>query len=203
MMNFNSGWIETICGPMFSGKTEELLRRVRRAQIARQKIQLFKPTLDDRYSEDHVTSHDASKLPCFSVRRAHEIYDRLGDTTRVVGIDEIQFLDESIVTVVEKLAYRGVRVICAGLDLDYQGVPFGVLPGLLAVSEKVTKLTAVCTICGMEASRSQRLMLTTDENDESQQQILVGGKESYEPRCRVHHEKNPEAVNLSFHIPPI
>ena len=171
------GIIEVVCGSMFSGKTEELMRRLKRAQYAKQKIQVFKPVIDQRYSTDHVQSHDANKILSIPVKTAKEILDRVDDNTRVVGIDEAQFFDSYIVEVAQKLAYRGTRVICAGLDQDYRGQPFGPMPALMSVAEYVTKLHAVCTICGGEASRSQRLLA-------QEEQLFVGGAAAYEARCR-------------------
>jgi thymidine kinase len=181
-----NGFIEVICGSMFSGKTEELLRRVRRAQIARQKVQVFKPKIDNRYSEDHVQSHDANRVPSVPVEKARDILRQVDDNTRIVGIDEAQFFDESVVEVAQKLAYRGIRVIVAGLDLDFRAQPFGPMPKLLAVAEEVTKLSAVCVICGNPASRSQRIAGPNDSR------IAVGAKEMYEARCRFCHE--PDVV---------
>lgn len=182
----NSGHIEVICGSMFSGKTEELLRRVKRAHIARQKVQVFKPAIDNRYSTDHVQSHDANKVASRPVSQAREILELVDDTTRVVGIDEAQFFDEAVVEVAQKLANRGVKVIVAGLDMDFRGQPFGPMPKLLAVAEQVTKLSAICVSCGGAASRSQRTV-----SDEST--IAVGAKEMYEARCRYCHE--PDGVS--------
>lgn len=179
------GSIEVVCGSMFSGKTEELLRRLKRAVIARQKVQVFKPAIDNRYSPDHVQSHDASRILSIPVDHASEILKQVDDKTRVVGIDEAQFFDDTVVEVAQKLAYRGVRVIAAGLDLDFRGEPFGPMPKLLAVAENVTKLSAVCVTCGGPASRSQRLVASND-------QIAVGAKEMYEARCRFCHEPEPE-----------
>jgi thymidine kinase len=179
------GHIEVICGSMFSGKTEELLRRVKRVQIARQKIQVFKPIIDNRYSADHVQSHDANKVASRPVQTAREILDLIDDTTRIVGIDEAQFFDEGVVEVAQKLANRGIRVIVAGLDMDFRGQPFGPMPKLLAVAEQVTKLSAICVSCGGPASRSQR----TTGGDST---IAVGAKEMYEARCRFCHE--PEGL---------
>jgi thymidine kinase len=178
------GFIEVICGSMFSGKTEELLRRLKRAQIARQKVQVFKPQIDNRFSPDHVQSHDANRLPSRIVAQAREILEAVDDNTRVVGIDEAQFFDESVVEVAQKLAYRGVRVIVAGLDLDFRGQPFGPMPRLLAVAEAVTKLSAVCMVCGNPASRTQR----TAGPMSADARIAVGAKEMYEARCRFCHE---------------
>lgn len=168
---------------MFSGKTEELMRRVKRAQYGRQKVQVFKPKIDNRYSEDHVQSHDANRILSIPVSSAREILERVDDNTRVVGIDEIQFFDDSVVDVCNKLAYRGMRVICAGLDMDFRGQPFGPMPKLLAVAESVTKLQAVCVVCGTPASRSQKM--TGDSSV-----VAVGAKEMYEARCRFCHEPN-------------
>lgn len=179
------GFIEVICGSMFSGKTEELVRRLKRAQIARQKVQVFKPEIDNRYSSDHVQSHDANRILSRPVSDAREILRLVDDNTRVVGIDEAQFFDESVVEVAQKLAYRGARVIVAGLDLDFRGQPFGPMPKLLAVAESVTKLAAVCTVCGGPATRSQRLAGGQDPNSPT---IAIGAKDLYEARCRFCHE---------------
>ena len=166
-----------VCGSMFSGKTEELLRRIKRARLARQKVQLFKPVVDDRYDAVKVVSHEGVGADALPVASARELATRVVDDVRVVGIDEVQFFDEGVVSVCEELANRGVRVICAGLDQDYRGVPFGPMPALMAVAEFVTKLHAVCTSCGGEASRSQRLVA-------AEGQLFVGGSAAYEARCR-------------------
>ncbi len=187
------GFIEIICGSMFSGKTEELVRRLKRAQIARQKVQVFKPAIDNRYSAEHVQSHDASKIMSRPVQTAREILDHVEDNTRVVGIDEAQFFDETVVDVAQKLAYRGVRVIVAGLDLDFRGQPFGPMPRLLAVSESVTKLSAVCMVCGAPASRSQRLAAPAGNEDSK---VVVGAKDMYEARCRFCHEPDAGVDSL-------
>lgn len=179
------GFIEVICGSMFSGKTEELLRRVKRAQIARQKVQVFKPIIDNRYSADHVQSHDANRVASRPIENALEILKLLDDNTRVVGIDEAQFFDDAVVEVAQKLAYRGIRVICAGLDMDFRGQPFGPMPKLLAVAEEVTKLSAVCMVCGAPATRSQRIAGPTGPEAE---RVVVGAKDLYEARCRFCHE---------------
>jgi thymidine kinase len=180
------GQIEVICGSMFSGKTEELLRRVKRAQIARQKVQVFKPRIDNRYSADHVQSHDASKIISRPIDRAADVFRYLENNTRVVGVDEAQFFDDGFVEVCQQLAYRGIRVVVAGLDLDFRGQPFGPMPALLSVAEQVTKLQAVCMVCGGPASRSQRL--SAPENSQKDATVLVGAKEYYEARCRFCHE---------------
>ncbi|MCM0607062.1 MAG: thymidine kinase [Xanthomonadaceae bacterium] len=177
-----SGHIEVICGSMFSGKTEELVRRIKRSQFGRQKIQVFKHAIDVRYSADHVHSHDSSKVPSTLVEKPSQILELVDDTTRVVGIDEAQFFDDSIVDVAQKLANRGIKVIVAGLDMDFRGQPFGPMPKLLAVAESVTKLSAICVVCGAPASRSQRLIAS------NQDKVLVGAKELYEARCRFCHE---------------
>lgn len=172
---------------MFSGKTEELLRRVKRAQIARQKVQVFKPTIDDRYSVEHVQSHNANRVASRPVAKARDILKLVDDNTRVVGIDEVQFFDEAVVEVAQKLAYRGIRVICAGLDMDFRGLPFGPMPKLLACAEEVTKLSAVCVVCGGAASRTQRTAGPANGD-----RIAVGAQEMYEARCRFCHE--PEGI---------
>ncbi len=180
------GWVEVICGCMFSGKTEELIRRMTRAQIARQKLQIFKPAIDDRYGVEYVASHNANRIESMPVGNAYEILDKLEDSTRVVGIDEAQFFDASLVEVVERLAMRGIRVVVAGLDMDFKGRPFGPIPQLLATAEQVTKLSAICVVCGAPATRSQRI----SSGDET---VLVGAHDSYEARCRSHHHPEPEA----------
>jgi thymidine kinase len=185
---------------MFSGKTEELLRRVKRAQIGRQKVQVFKPVIDNRYSADHVQSHDANRVASRPVEKARDILKLVDDNTRVVGIDEAQFFDESVVEVAQKLAYRGMRVIVAGLDMDFRGQPFGPMPRLLAVAEEVTKLSAVCMVCGGPASRSQRI---AGARGDGAAKVLVGAKELYEARCRICHEpfENTEQGELGLTAP--
>lgn len=194
-----NGSIEVICGSMFSGKTEELLRRLKRAQYGRLKIQIFKSSLDTRYSEDHIQSHDASRLPSAMIQKAQEILTLLDDNTRVVGIDEVQFLDHDIIDVAQKLANRGIRVILAGLDQDYKGRPFGPMAELLAIAEEVTKLSAVCTVCGKPASKSQRLIATdadlSSKDTDFENPILVGAQDFYEARCRQCHLPDGEIVS--------
>lgn len=175
------GRIEVICGPMFSGKSEELIRRLRRAIIARQRVQVFKPTVDDRYAEDAVVSHSDNRLAATAVRRAADILDQTRARTDVVGIDEAQFFDEALVEAVEGLANRGVRVLIAGLDLDWRGRPFHPMPALLAIAESVTKSQAVCMVCGEAASFSQKL-------GGSDATVEVGSDDRYEARCRRHFE---------------
>jgi thymidine kinase len=186
-MKHRQGRIEVICGSMFSGKSEELLRRVRRAEYARQKVQLFKPSLDDRYGEQVVASHDGRAANGIAVKDADALLAHVEDDTTVVAIDEIQFFDERIVGVCRHLARRGVRVIAAGLDLDFRGEPFGPMPALIAQAEEVNKLHAICVKCGDEASRSQRLIdgRPAHYNDPI---ILIGATEVYEARCRHCHQ---------------
>lgn len=172
----NVGWIEVIAGCMFSGKTEELIRRIRRAQIARQNVAIFKPRIDTRYSSDHIVSHSESRLLSTVVEKSKEILE-LSRDAQVVGIDEGQFFDMGIVDVAEQLANQGKRVIIAGLDQDYRGKPFEPMPQLLAIGEYITKTLAICMVCGNPADRTQR---TTS----SSERVLVGAKDSYEARCR-------------------
>ncbi len=182
------GCVEVVCGSMFSGKTEELLRRIKRAKLAKLPVQLFKPRVDQRYDAVKVVSHEGLNADAVPVASAAELLERLtgsglgalsdGGRIRVVGIDEVQFFDESIVEVVTTIADHGARVIVAGLDQDYLGRPFGPMPALLAIAEYVTKLHAVCTVCGGEASRSQRLVA-------NEGQLFVGGAAAYEARCRA------------------
>jgi thymidine kinase len=174
----HSGWIEVICGPMFSGKTEELIRRLRLSVIAKQKIQIFKPMTDNRFSTQHIVSHDEQKFQCISVPSSKDILERIKDHIHVIAIDEAQFFDRGIVDVCQKLANRGMRVIVAGLDQDYLGRPFGPMPELLCIAESVLKLTAICMVCGGLATRSQRI---TGESS----QVLVGAENHYEARCRA------------------
>ncbi len=180
----NCGWVEVICGSMFSGKTEELIRRLKRAQIARVKVQIFKPRIDERYSPDHVISHSSLKLDATRIDNAEQILGLLDDTARVVGIDEAQFFSGALVEIVQRLANRGLRVIVAGLDMDYRGLPFGPMPQLMATAEYVTKMSAICTSCGNPASRSQRLVTKAKPDEGGANPVLVGGQETYEARCR-------------------
>ncbi len=169
-----------ICGSMFSGKTEELIRRLRRAQIARLKVEIFKPSVDTRYSENQVVSHDENAIPSVVVDAAEQILLLAGDA-QVVGIDEAQFFDLSLVRVCEQLAREGKRVIVAGLDQDYRGEPFEPIPQLMAVAEYVTKLHAVCVVCGAPANHSQRIVAEGGR-------VVLGARDVYEPRCRMHFE---------------
>jgi len=171
-----SGWVEVICGCMFSGKTEELIRRLKRAKIAEMGVQVFKPLVDTRYDEASIVSHDTTSVLATPVDNSSRLL-RINEETRVVGIDEAQFFDAGITEVCEELALRGIRVVVAGLDMDYRGKPFGPMPNLLAIAEYVTKVHAICVHCGNLASHSYRLA----SGDEV---ILLGEKEQYEPRCR-------------------
>ncbi|HXF06019.1 MAG TPA: thymidine kinase [Blastocatellia bacterium] len=171
------GWIEVICGGMFSGKSEELIRRLRRAQIARQRVQVFKPAIDSRYSDSEIVSHSQWRIEAEVVNSAREILERVREDTEVVGIDEGQFFDLDLVDVCTTLANSGKRVIVAGLEQDYLGKPFEPMPQLLAVAEYVTKTLAICVRCGNPANFSQRLVPSTER-------VLVGASGIYEPRCR-------------------
>ena len=175
-----SGWIEVICGSMFSGKTEELIRRVKRARIANQKVLIFKPKKDVRYGKDVVVSHDDNSFESIPVETSREILDNISDAN-VIGIDEAQFFDADLPAVCQKLAIRGSRVIIAGLDMDFRGVPFGPMPNLLAVAEYITKVHAICPHCGNIATHSYRLSGETET-------VVLGEKDKYEPRCRVCYE---------------
>jgi thymidine kinase len=172
-----AGSIEVVCGSMFSGKTEELLRRIKRARLARQRTQLFKPRVDDRYDAVKVVTHEGVNADALPVASAEELLASVLEETAVVGVDEVQFFDATILVTLETLANRGKRVIVAGLDQDYRGRPFGPVPGLMAIAEYVTKLHAVCAQCGGEACRSQRLVA-------QEAQLFVGGAAAYEARCR-------------------
>lgn len=172
----NIGWIEVIAGCMFSGKTEELIRRIRRAEIARQKVVIFKPRIDTRYAADHIVSHSEARLQSTSVEFAREI-PALAANAQVVGIDEGQFFDATLVDVAEELANAGKRVIIAGLDQDFRGKPFDPVPQLLAIAEYITKTLAICVVCGNPADRTQRTTAASEL-------VLVGAKDSYEARCR-------------------
>ena len=184
---YREGWIEVICGCMFAGKTEELIRRINVLSYARKNILVFKPKIDDRYSTTEIASHAGSKVPCIVISEAKEILNHVNYDTDVVAIDEVQFFDEDVVDICEYLADSGLRVMVAGLDKDFRGEPFGVLPDLLTRAEFVTKLTAVCAKCGAPATRTQRIIngKPASFNDPI---VFVGAKEAYEPRCRHCHE---------------
>lgn len=184
----NMGWIEVIVGPMFSGKSEELIRRLRRAAIARQRVQIFKPTIDGRYSATEITSHSGLGIASETVRKASEIVAQLQPRTDVIGIDEAQFLGDELLEVCTNLANLGKRVIVAGLDTDFRGRPFEPMPRLLAIAEEIRKLLAICMRCGNPAVHSQRLV-------ESEELVVVGASEMYEARCRQCFEPNPALVH--------
>lgn len=203
LLNHNTGWIEVVTGCMFSGKTEELIRRLRRAQYARQQVVVFKPKIDARYSEDSVGSHSGQRMRSFQIERADEIPALVGDA-KVVGVDEAQFIPGELVQVLETLANGGRRVVVAGLDQDFRGVPFNPMPALMAVAEYVTKVHAICVVCGNPANRSQRIV-----NRDTR--VLVGAKGAYEARCRMHwdpenfdpvQEPLPLGANLAEEIDP-
>lgn len=179
-----TGWIEVICGSMFSGKTEELIRRLRRAQIARQHVAIFKPAIDDRYSDSQIVSHSDQSLPSILVTHASEILAAAREAD-VIGVDEAQFLGLPLVDVCERLAGMGKRVIVAGLDQDFRGVPFEPIPQLLAVAEYITKTLAICVVCGNPANRTQRVV-------DSRERVLVGAMDVYEARCRQCFSPGPD-----------
>lgn len=179
------GWIEVICGSMFSGKTEELIRRLKRAKIANKSTKIFKPKADTRYGNGHITSHDQNTIESIQVDNSEEII-QLAKEVEVIGVDEAQFFDDRLPKVCEQMALKGTRIIIAGLDMDYLGNPFGPMPHLLAISEYITKLHAICVVCGNIASRSYRKV----QNDS---QVVIGEKDIYEPRCRVCFEKGVKA----------
>ena len=186
--NRKFGWIECICGSMFSGKSEELLRRIKRGVIAKQKVLLFKPSIDNRYEENMVSTHNGNSYESVNIDKAEQIYDYIIDKKYdIIGIDEVQFFDEKIVEVINKLANDGIRVIVAGLDMDFKAEPFHPMPEIMAVSEMVTKLHAVCNKCGKEASRSQRL-IDGEPARYDDPIVVIGASESYEARCRHCHE---------------
>ena len=188
----DAGWIEVICGPMFSGKSEELIRRLRRAAIAKQRVQVFKPAIDRRYHDTRITSHSAQSLDAEALPDVASLLAALDPGTQVVGIDEAQFFDPSLVAVVETLANDGRRVVVAGLDQDYRGRPFEPIPELMAIAEYVTKTLAVCLVCGGPANRSQRLVATDAR-------VVLGASESYEARCRLHWR--PDAEDRQQQLP--
>ncbi|HZU86631.1 MAG TPA: thymidine kinase [Anaerolineaceae bacterium] len=186
-MKHHTGSIEVVCGSMFSGKTEELIRLLRRATIARQKVQVFKPAIDIRYSTEQVTSHAGMVFDAIPVQRAADIPALLEADTTVVGVDEAQFFDPEIVPLVRMMADKGIRVLVAGLDQDFRGEPFGSMPLLLALAEKVDKLQAICVVCGEVATRTQRLVNGHPARYDDPV-VIVGASEMYEARCRKHHE---------------
>lgn len=183
----NSGWVEVICGSMFSGKSEELIRRIRWAQLAKQEVIVFKPKIDNRYSEDEIVSHNGTKFTANAVENSAAIKTFNKNEATVIAIDEAQFFDEGIVKVVTELADEGYRIIVAGLDQDFKGEPFTPMPDIMAIAEQITKLQAVCTSCGAAASRTQRL-INGEPAHYNDAVVLIGASEKYEARCREHHE---------------
>lgn len=188
------GRIELICGSMFSGKTEELIRRIRRATIAKQKVQVYKPAIDKRYHAEQVTSHAGAHTDAHPVPKSAGILAHVDADTDVVAVDEIQFFDWEIVEVVQELANRGYRVLCAGLDMDFRGEPFGPMPIILSSAEVVDKLRAICVVCGDEASRTQRL-IDGEPAAWDDPVVMVGAAEVYEARCRQCHAVKPARKN--------
>ncbi len=186
-MKHHTGSLEVITGSMFCGKTEELIRRLRRAAIAKQQVQVFKPGIDNRYAEEKVTSHNGLNFDAEPIQSAGEILAKLREGTTVVAVDEAQFFDDEIAVIVQKLADRGLRVIVAGLDMDFRGEPFGPMPIILSKAERVDKLHAICMICGEPASRTQRLVDGAPARYHDPV-VIVGADEMYEARCREHHE---------------
>ncbi len=184
---YRPGWIEVICGCMFAGKTEELIRRINVLTYGKQKIVAFKPCIDNRYSAEDIVSHNGKKVKSFPISEANQIWEHIDEDVDVVAIDEVQFFDAKIVDVCEQLAYQGKRVMVAGLDTDFRGEPFGIMPQLLTRAEFVTKLTAVCVKCGSPATRTQRLV-NGEPAKYTDSIVLVGASEHYEPRCRHCHE---------------
>ena len=190
----NMGWIEVVVGPMFSGKSEELIRRLRRAEFARQRVQIFKPSIDERYAANEIISHSGLGIPSDTVTRASEIMERVQPRTEVIGIDEAQFLGDEVVDVCTKLANLGKRVIVTGLDTDFRGRPFEPMPRLLAIAEEITKLLAICVRCGNPAVHTQRLV-------ESEELVVVGASGMYEARCRRCFEPNPALAKEKKDVP--
>ena len=186
-MRHTHGSIEVICGSMFSGKTDELIRRLIRARIAKQKVQVFKPAIDVRYAVEKVTSHMGTNFEAIPVEKAAEIRSKLEKGTTVVGIDEAQFMDPEVISIAQELADRGIRVLVAGLDTDFRGEPFGPMPILMSKAERVDKLHAICMVCGDDASRTQRLVNGKPARYDDPV-VIVGASEMYEARCRIHHE---------------
>lgn len=188
------GWIEVVCGPMFAGKTEEIIRRIRRLEYAKKTVLVFKPAIDNRYSESEIVSHNKTKAKSININKASEILQYVKEGVDAVVIDEAQFLDMDVVWVAEQLADRGIRVIIGGLDRDFRGEPFGPMPQLLAIAEFVQKLTAVCVVTGQPATRTQRL-INGKPASYHDPIVLVGASESYEPRSRDSHEVKHKPTN--------
>ena len=185
--HYQSGWVEVICGCMFAGKTEELIRRIKTLQYGKKKVKVFKPRIDNRYAIDEIASHSGYKVSCICIDEANDILKHLEDDDEVICVDEVQFLDSNIILISEALADKGIRVILAGLDKDFRGLSFGCMSDLLIRAEFVTKLSAVCNQCGSPATRTQR-MINGSPAKYDDPIILVGATEAYEPRCRHCHE---------------
>ncbi|MBW6515361.1 MAG: thymidine kinase [Candidatus Cloacimonetes bacterium] len=183
IINHRTGWIEVVCGSMFSGKTEELIRRVRRAEYAKQKVQVFKPEIDNRYDDNHIVSHSRLMMPSENINKASDLIELVEEDTKVVAVDEVHFLDDKIIDICNKLADDGKRVILAGLDQDYLGRPFGPMPNLLAIAEYITKTMAICMQCGNPANRTERL-------SKEEETVVVGAADIYEARCRNCHRRD-------------
>jgi len=192
----NKGSLEVICGSMFSGKSEELIRRINRAQIAKQKVQVFKPSIDHRFGVNKITSHNGVTVTALPVNHPHDILDSIEAGTKVVAIDEVQFFVDEIVDVCDSLANSGYRVIAAGLDMDFRGEPFGAMPSLMAIAESVDKLHAICVVCGEDASRSQRV-IDGKPADYDSPIVLIAASEKYEARCRKCHQ-TPRKASLIY-----
>jgi len=184
---YDGGWIELVCGSMFSGKTEELIRRLRRAEYAKQRVQVFKPAIDNRYNATKVSSHTGLQIQAQIVKSVQDIADLIEEDTEVIGIDEVQFLGWEVIELCDQLADAGKRIILAGLDMDFRGEPFGPMPVLMAQAEAVDKLQAICMVCGSPASRTQRLV-NKEPAPYDAPVILVGAEEVYEARCRQCHQ---------------
>lgn len=181
------GWLEVICGPMFAGKSEELIRRIKRLEYAKKKTLVFKPAIDNRYSETEVVSHSNLKTKSIAITESKDILDYIDSTTFAVAVDEVQFLDKELLVIAQKLALKGIRVILAGLDTDFRGEPFPMTGALMTLAEDVTKLTAICVVCGAPATKTQR-MINGQPARYSDPIIKVGAAEAYEPRCRHCHQ---------------
>lgn len=181
------GWIEVICGPMFAGKSEELIRRIKRLEYAKKKTLVFKPGIDNRYSADEVVSHSNLKAKSISIKDSKEILDYVDSSTFAIAVDEVQFLDKEIIYIAQRLALKGIRVILGGLDTDFRGEPFPITASLMTIAEDVLKLTAICVVCGAPATKTQRI-INGKPAHYSDPIIKVGASEAYEPRCRHCHQ---------------
>lgn len=181
------GWIEVICGPMFAGKSEELIRRIKRLEYAKKKTLVFKPGIDNRYSADEVVSHSNLKAKSIAIKESKEILDYVDSSTFAIAVDEVQFLDKEIIYLAQRLALKGIRVILGGLDTDFRGEPFPITASLMTIAEDVLKLTAICVVCGAPATKTQRI-INGKPAHYADPIIKVGASEAYEPRCRHCHQ---------------